>query len=213
MNPIRVIIVDDHPMLRRGLRNLLSEYPDMQVVGDFADGETTLESVAALQPDVILLDIKLPGMDGVTVSQQIQQIMPEAKIIHLTAYQDDEFLQSAFRTGAYAYLLKSAPYEVVIDTVRRVYHGEHLLSPALMDQVLRQFKNLAQAQARQETGLSEEDLKVLQLIAKGATNEEIAEAMYWSDRTARRKIEEISAKLDARNRTQAVAEAIKRRLI
>lgn len=213
MNPIRVIIVDDHPMIRRGLRSLLSEYSDMQIVGDFVDGETALESIVALQPDVILMDIKLPGMDGVAVSQQIQQIMPEAKIIHLTAYQDDEFLQSALRTGAYAYLLKSAPHEVVIDAVRRVYRGEHLLSPGLLDQVLRQFRNLAQTKALQENSLSEEDLKVLQLVAKGATNEEIAEVMYWSERTARRKIEEISAKMNARNRTQAVAEAIKRKLI
>lgn len=210
MAPIRIVIVDDHPMVRQGLRSLLSEYADMQVVGEFADGAATLESVATLEPDVILIDIKLPGMDGITVSQRAQQIVPRAKIIHLTAYEDDEYLQSAFRAGAFGYLLKSAPHEIVVDTIRRVCRGEHLLSPSLMDQVLRQFKNLAQMQAQQEANLSEEDVQVLRLVAQGATNDEIAAAMFWSERTVRRKTEEIIVKLGARNRTQAVAEAIKR---
>ena len=210
MNPIRVVIVDDHPMVRQGLRSLLSEYSDMLVIGEFADGATTLDAAAALQPDVILMDIKLPGMDGIALSQRIQQIVPQAKIIHLTAYEDDEYLLSAFRAGAFAYLLKSAPHEIVVDTIRRVYRGEHLLSPTLMDQVLRQFKNLAQMQAHQNAKLTEEDVRVLRLVAQGATNEEIAAAMFWSERTVRRKTDEIIAKLAARNRTQAVAEAIKR---
>jgi DNA-binding NarL/FixJ family response regulator len=213
MNPIRVLIVDDHPMVRRGLRSLLSEYSDIEVVGDLADATSTLESFATLQPDVILMDIKLPGMDGITVAHRLLQIAPQTKIIHLTAYEDNEYLQSAFRAGAHAYLLKSAPHEIVIDTIRRVYQGEHLISLNLMDQVLRQFSDLANAQARQDAGLSAEDIKALQLMAKGATNDEIAEAMFWSERSVRRKIEEINAKLTARNRTQAVAEAIKRGLI
>ena len=213
MNPIRVLIVDDHPMVRRGLRSLLSEYSDIEVVGDLADGTSTLESFATLRPDVILMDIKLPGMDGITVAHRLQQIAPETKIIHLTAYEDNEYLQNAFRAGAYAYLLKSASHEIVIDTVRRVYRGEHLISPNLMDQLLRQFRDMANVQARQDVGLSAEDIKALQLMAHGATNDEVAEAMFWSERTVRRKIEEISAKLEARNRTQAVAEAIKRGLI
>ena len=213
MTPIRVLIVDDHPMVRRGLRSLLSSYPDIEVAGDFADGVAVLECAANLKPDVILMDIKMPGLDGVAVAQRLRHVVPEAKIIHLTAYEDAEYLQSAFRAGAYANLLKSVSDETVVDTEPRDHAREHLLSPTLIDQVLQQFQTLAQLQARSGAGLSEKDVQLLKLISEGATNEEIAKAMYWSARTVKRRVEEISAKLEARNRTQAVTEAIKRGLI
>ncbi len=213
MNPIRVVVVDDHPMVRRGLRSLLSAYPDIEVVGEFEDGAATLKSAPALQPDVILMDIKMPGMDGVALAHQFHQIAPQAKIIHLTAYEDDEYLQSSFRSGAYAYLLKSASDETVVNTVRRVHAGERLLSPSLINKVLEQFQNLAQSEARHQAGLEEQDLQILVLVAQGATNEDIAKTTSWSERTVKRRIEEICEKLGTRNRAQAVAEAIKRGLI
>jgi two-component system, NarL family, response regulator DevR len=199
--------------VRRGLRSLLSAYPDIEVVGDFEDGASTLQTAPALLPDVILMDIKMPGMDGVAVAHQLQQIAPKAKVIHLTAYEDDEYLQSAFRAGAYAYLLKSASDETVVDAVRRVHAGERVLSPSLMNKVLQQFQNLAQSEARNQAGLDEQDLQVLALVARGATNDDIAKSISWSERTVKRRIEEICEKLGTRNRTQAVAEAMKRGLI
>ncbi len=213
MNPIRVVLVDDHPMVRRGLRSLLSEYPDIQVVGDFEKGADALESAAELQPDVLLIDIKMQGMDGISLANQLRQTRPEAKIIHLTAYEDDEYLQSAFRAGASAYLLKSAADETVVDAVRRVHSGERLLSPSLMSQVLRQYQNLAQSDAQHQAGLDDQDLQVLVLAAQGATNDDIAKSTSWSERTVKRRIEEICDKLSTRNRTQAVAKAIKMGLI
>jgi DNA-binding NarL/FixJ family response regulator len=213
MSRIRVILVDDHPMVRRGLRSLLSTYPDIEVVGDFENGAATLEAAPQLLPDVILVDIKLPGMDGVALAKRLGDVLPGAKVIHLTAHEDDEYLQSSFRSGAYAYLLKTASDETVVDTVRRVHAGERLLSPALLDQVLRQFQNLAQSDAQHKAGLDERDIQVLELMAQGATNESIAQALYWSGRTVKRRIEDICEKLGTHNRTQAVAEAIKRGLI
>jgi DNA-binding NarL/FixJ family response regulator len=213
MSPIRVVIVDDHPMVRRGLRSLLSMYSDIAVVADFDNGASTLESASTLLPDVILLDIKLPGMDGVALAKRLGEIVPNAKIIHLTAYEDDEYLQSSFRAGAYAYLLKTASDDTVVDTVRRVHAGERSLSPALINRVLVQFQSLAKSQTLHNVGLDGRDVEVLKLMAQGATNERIAQTLYWSGRTVKRHIEDICERLGTRNRTQAVAEAIKRGLI
>ncbi len=213
MKPIRVAIVDDHPMVRRGLRNLLAAHPDIEVVGDFEDGATTLRLAPALEPDVVLIDVKMPGMDGFTLAHRFHQSAPGAKIIHLSAYEDDEYVQRAFGAGAFAYLLKSAQDDAVVDTVRRVYSGERLLSPSLATKVLERFQTLSQADARRQAGLEDQDVQILVLLAEGATNEDIAKSTCWSDRTVKRRIEEICNTLGTRNRAQAVAEAMKRGLI
>ncbi len=213
MNAIRILLVDDHPMIRHGLRSLLSAYPDMEVVGEAEDGATALEAAETLAPHVILLDIQLPGPNGVELIHQLYQKAADAKIIILTAFDNDEYLVGALSAGAYGYLLKNSSNEMVVDTVRQVYQGKRLLSPALIDPVIRQLYTLTQAHISRETNLSDEELKAMRLVANGATNEEIAKEMFWSDRTAKRKIEEIIAKLGARNRAQAVAEAIKKGLI
>lgn len=213
MASIRILIVDDHPMVRRGLRSLLSAYPDLQIVGEANDGAAALQAAALEQPDLVLLDIMIPGLDGVEVAQQLHSLNPNTKVIILTAYENQEYIIRALRAGAYAYLLKNSSDENLVESIRAVHRGEHLLSPELIDQVLRQFQVLAKTATRVESGLSEEELTVLQLIARGATNEEIAQQMFWSERTVKRKVEEITAKLEARNRAQAVAEGIKRGLI
>ncbi len=213
MANIRVLIVDDHPTVRRGLKSLLSAYPDIEVVGEAEDGPAALRAAADLSPEIILLDIQLPGLDGIGVANQLQHSAPQAKVIALTAYEDEQYIFSALRAGAYAYLLKSTSDEILVNTIRGVNKGERLLSPALMDRVLQRFQVLAQDHVRQKSGLSGEELKVLGLIAQGATNEEIAKQMYWSERTAKRKVEEIISRLNAKNRVQAVAEAIRKGLI
>lgn len=213
MNPIRVLIVDDHPTLRRGLKSLLSAYPDVQVVGEAAEGADALRLAEIHQPDVILLDILMPGLDGVEVVSRLCHAAPERKVIILTAYENQEYVIGALRAGAYAYLLKSTADEMLVEAIRSVHQGKRLLSPELLDQVLYQFQTLAQTRAHAEAGLSVEEIQVLKLIATGATNEEIAQQMFWSERTVKRKVEEIASKLQVRNRAQAVAEAIKRGLI
>ncbi|MBI5031422.1 MAG: response regulator transcription factor [Chloroflexi bacterium] len=213
MDTIRVMIVDDHPTVRRGLISLLSSYPDLEIVGEFDDGMMALRAVEEQNPDVILLDIQLPGPNGVDIALLITQKKPETKIIILTAFDNDEYLIGALSAGAHAYLLKNSSNETVVETIRQVHEGKRLLSPSLVDPVIRQLQTLARAHVRREFQLTDEEVKAMKMIAAGSTNEEIAREMYWSDRTAKRKVEEIIAKLGARNRTQAVAEAIKKGLI
>ncbi len=213
MEPIRVLIVDDHPMIRRGLRNFLSSAPDINVVGEAEDGAAALRVAANLTPDVILLDIQLTGADGITVTSQLCKEQPNSKIIILTAYDNDDYVQGALRAGAYAYVLKKSSGETVAETIRQVHQGKRLLSPELMDRVLQQFQDLAQIKAKYESGLIEDEVKVLALMAQGATVEDIAKGMFWGERTVRRKIDEIIVKLGVKNRTQAVAEAIRKGLI
>ena len=213
MPPIQVLIIDDHPMVRRGLRNLLASQKDIVVVGEANDGATALKMAMESKPTIILLDIQLPGPSGVEVAHQLRQQLPDARIIILSAFDQAQHVHGALRAGAYAYLLKSTSDEMLIDTVRQVAQGKHLLSPELVDSVLLHFHTLANAQAQYQANVSREEIQMLQLVAQGCTNEEIAEKMYISERTVNRKLEEIMGKLDARNRAQAVAEAIKRGLI
>jgi DNA-binding NarL/FixJ family response regulator len=213
MNVIRILIADDHAMVRRGLSSLISAYPDLCVVGTAEDGADALRLTTALKPDIVLLDIMMPGSDGVDIAQQLHRENPDSRIIILTAYDNQEYVVRALRAGVYAYLLKNSADENLVNAIRTVHQGQHLLSPELMDQVLRQFQVLAEGVAITESGLGQEELTVLEYIARGSTNEEIAQEMFWSERTVKRKVEEIISKLEARNRAHAVAEAIKRGLI
>jgi len=210
---IQVLIVDDHPMVRRGLRNLLASQKDIQVIGEASDGATALQMAVDLNPNIILLDIQLPGPGGVEVAHQLRHQVPDAKIIILSAFDHEQHVYGALRAGAYAYLLKSTSDDTLIETIHQVAQGKHLLAPELMDSVLRHFHMLANVHAQQQANLSREEIRALELIAQGCTNEEIAEKMFWSERTVNRKLEEIMGKLDSRSRAQAVAEAIKRGLI
>jgi two-component system, NarL family, response regulator DevR len=213
MGAIRVLIADDHPTLRRGLRSLLSLYADIEVVGEATNGTDVLGAAIDLLPDVILLDVQLPGPDGVEVAQRLRQQAPAAKIIMLTAYESDEYVLGALRAGAYAYLLKNTSDETLVESIRLVHQGKRLLSPSLMDRVLQEFQTVASTNIRRESGLSEQELRILTLMAQGKTNSQIAEATFWSERTIKRKVEDIVGKLGAKNRAQAVSEATKRGLI
>jgi DNA-binding NarL/FixJ family response regulator len=191
----------------------LTAYPGIEVVGEAVDGAQALQAAAELRPDVILLDIRLPGPDGVEVAYQLRHSAPEAKIVILTAYDQAEYVSRALRAGVHAYLLKRSSDESLVDAVRSVHRGKRLLSPSLVDQVLREFQYVARAQARCETDLSEKELEVLDLIASGATTAQIAAELYWSERTVKRKIRDIREKLGASTRAEAVAQAIKHGLI
>ena len=210
---IRVLIVDDHPMVRRGLKSLLSSYPDIEIVGEAGDGLIALDKAVQLAPDIILLDIQMPELDGVEVAQRLRRAAPAAKVIALTAFDNQEYVFNAIQAGVYAYLLKSTSDDTLVEAIRHVHQGKHIVAPSLMDPVLKQFQTLTQVRAQDETGLSKQDLKILALVAQGATNEEIAKETHWSGRTVKREIEQIMATLGARNRAQAVAEAIKRGLL
>jgi DNA-binding NarL/FixJ family response regulator len=213
MEMVRVLIVDDHPIVRQGVRSVLANHADIEVVGE-ADGAASLfASLASIKPDVVLLDIRMPGQNGIEVTQRLKREYPDIKVILLSTYDDEEFLFGALRAGAEGYLLKSASNEVLASSIRQVGHGERLLSPALVGKVMREFQDLAKEKTRADSGLSDQELQVLRMIANGSTNKEIAENLYWSEVTVKRKVQDILEKMGVANRAQAVAEAGKRGLL
>ena len=213
METVRVLIVDDHPIVRQGVRSVLANHADIEVVGE-ADGAANLfANLAALKPDVVLLDIRMPGQNGIEITQRLKREHPEVKVILLSTYDDEEFLFGALRAGAEGYLLKSASNEVLASSIRQVGRGERLLSPTLLTKVMREFQDLAKEKTRTDSGLSDQELKVLRMIADGATNKEIAEKLFWSEVTVKRKVQDILEKMGVANRAQAVAEAGKRGLL
>jgi DNA-binding NarL/FixJ family response regulator len=213
MGTIRVLIVDDHPIVRQGVRSVLANHSDIQVVGEADSASTLFAIVDSLKPDVILLDVRMPGQGGIEVTQRLKHDFADIRVIILTTYDDDEFIFGALRAGAEGYLLKSASQETLADSIRQVARGERLLSPNLMGKVMREFADLAKDKARTDSGLSDQELEVLRMIATGATNKEIAEKLYWSEVTVKRKVQDILEKMGVANRAQAVAEAGKRGLL
>ncbi len=213
MSYIKILIVDDHPIVRRGLQSLLTDAKDLQVVGEASNGAEALQQIAALKPDVVLMDIRLPNADGVQVTRRVRREHPHVKVIILTTYDDEQHLFNAIEAGAHGFLTKHADYGDIASSIRAVYKGERLLSPALIGKVLDRFQQLARAQAMQESGLGDEEVEVLRLIADGATNKEIGEKLFWSEVTVKRRASEVYAKLNVADRAQAVAEAMKRGLI
>lgn len=210
---IRVLVVDDHPVVRHGVQHLLANDPEVKMIGEADSGPRALEQVMALQPDIVILDMRLPGTDGVEITQQLRRSYPEVKIIVLTAYRDEEYLLGALRAGAHAYLLKQASHEMLCEAIHRVYEGERLLSPTLMSRVLEEFEVMARERVVEDSHLTETELHILNYIAVGDTTREIAQKLHWSEATVNRRVQEILTKLNVSNRTHAVAEAIRRGLI
>lgn len=212
-SPVRVLVVDDHPVVRDGLRSLLSHYAEVEIVGEAADSFTALERSSVLKPDVILLDIKLADENGLVLARRILHAQPDSRIIILTSYDDEDTLLEAAKIGVHGYLLKDASSDVLKDTICAVRRGEKRLSPAMVACALGQVQDLARELMLLRSGISAEDLAVLQLIADGAAVAEIAEVLHFSERSVKRKIQDILEKLQVNTRAQAVAEAYNRGLL
>jgi DNA-binding NarL/FixJ family response regulator len=211
MKSIRVMVVDDHPIVRQGVRSLLSNYADFQVVGEADNGASALERIAAIAPDVVLLDIRMPGETGIDIIRRLRQAMPEAKVLMLTSFDDDEYVAGALRAGAHAYVLKNVSDETLASAIRAVYYGERVLSPPVMDRVIRHYVgDVPEIGAGEWT---EGERRILRLLAGGASNAEIASELYLSETTIKRKLQELFEKLDVHSRAQAAAEAVRRKLI
>jgi len=210
---IRVMVVDDHAVVRRGLRHLLESSADMSVVGEADDGPTGVRLASSLLPDVILLDIRMPGPAGFEVAPQLRAAAPDARIIMLTTYEDDEYIAKSIGGGAHGYLLKSAGDESVADAIRAVYRGERLGTPTLMSKVLGQMERLSRSQSRLESGLSDVETDVLAIMVGGATNKQIARQLNFSERTVKRRVQSIIRKLGATTRAQAIVEASRRGIL
>jgi DNA-binding NarL/FixJ family response regulator len=192
---------------------MLADAPDISIVGAASSAYDGLEQALALSPDVILLDIRMPGMDGLQLLRCLVERLPAAKVIVLSNYDEEQFLLEAFRSGAYGYLLKNVGRDALIDAIVAAYQGKHMLSPELMDGVLRRFADLAEQQGMEQFGLSAKEVELLRLVAEGATNRELAERLYWSETTVKRKLSDVFKKLDVSDRAQAVAVATRHGLI
>lgn len=207
--PIRIIVTDDHPVVRDGLVAILSTQPDFAVVGDAASGQETLDLAREERPDIVLLDLEMPEMDGVETLRQLQRLAPEARVIIFTAFDTDERILSAVRAGAQGYLLKGAPRNDIFRAIRVVYQGGSLLEPMIAQKLLRQVSQ----ESPPDMVLTPRELDVLRLLARGLQNKEIAIELGITGRTTKFHVGSLLRKLGAGNRTEAVAVAAQRGLI
>ncbi len=207
MTPIRVLIADDHPVFRFGLRALLSAEPDTQVVGEATTGDEAIELATTLQPDVILMDLNMPGPNGIEATRRIMQRDPRVGILVVTMFDDDSVF-SAMRAGARGYILKGAEGEETLRAIRAVAHGEAIFSPTIARRLIQHFTAPRRdTSARPFPELTEREHEVLGLIAQGYTNTAIAERLYMSPKTVRNYVSSIFGKLQVSDRTQAVIRA------
>jgi NarL family two-component system response regulator LiaR len=207
-NEIRVLICDDHAVVREGLRALLSTEADMTIVGEAADGEGALLAYRELQPDVTLLDMVMPRMDGVEAIRAIISEFPNARILVLTSFSEDEMVFPAIKSGALGYLLKDSLPEELIRAIRNVNRGEASLHPSIARRLIQELSQPTTLPPTQEP-LTERELEVLRLVAKGYSNEEIGDTLIVSERTARGHVSSILSKLHLANRTQAALYALR----
>jgi DNA-binding NarL/FixJ family response regulator len=208
--PIRLVIVEDQPTILEKQRRLLEGHAEVEVVGTARDGTTALQLIEALDPDVLLLDLGLPDLDGIEVTRQVKARGLKAEILIFTIFEEEERVLDAVRAGASGYLLKGTPAERIVEAIGEVHRGGSVIQPQLARRLLRHF------QAQQSPGaaaLTPRETEILQLIAKGLSNRAAAEALGLSRATIRTHLEHIYSKLDVSNRTEAVTEAIRRGLI
>ena len=207
-NLIRVLVADDHAIVRKGIRALLATEADIEVVGEAADGKEAVEKAERLHPDVILMDLVMPGMDGIEATRRITTRQPEIRILVLTSFAEDEKVFPALKAGALGYLLKDAGPEELVQAIRQVYCGESSLHPAIARKVLQELSRPPERPLTPEP-LTERELEVLRLIAKGKSNREIAEELVISEATVRTHVSNILGKLQLASRTQAALYALR----
>ena len=213
--PIRILLADDHAVVRSGIRSLLEHHGDLSVVEEASSADEIVAAVASCNPDVALIDIKLSGdgPSGIDVARRLKRQGDRPRIAIITAFDDRDYVFEAFHAGVDAYILKTVSEDVLADAIRAIHAGERFVSGPLLGDVLTQFGELARFRVQQESGLSDEDLLALRMLAKGATITEISAALFCSEPTLKRKLRAIYVKLHVTSRTQAVVEAMRRGLI
>jgi NarL family two-component system response regulator LiaR len=200
---IRVGLIDDHAVVRQGLRAFLAAQPDLLVIGEAGSGEEALELVTAHVPDVVLLDLVMPGMDGVETLRRLKQISPHTQVVVLTSYLQDELIFPAIRAGARSYLLKDAGAEEIAEAVRKAARGEVVLHPQVAARLMHEMQGGRHATLNPYLELSEREREVLRLIAEGLSNQQIAEQLVISEGTVKSHVSNILSKLHLADRTQA----------
>ena len=214
---ITIFLADDHPVVRDGLRAILETQPDFAVIGESGTGADTVAQVTALRPDVLLLDLEMPEMDGVEALRQIRQKSADTRVLVFTAYDSDERIPPAVQAGVQGYLLKGSPREQILDAIRVVHGGGSLLQPVVASKLLRQVHNHVEqprdAGAARSGDLTRREIDVLRHLAQGQANKQIAVKLGISERTVKFHVSSIFRKLDAANRTEAVTLAVQKGII
>jgi DNA-binding NarL/FixJ family response regulator len=207
VSPIRLLIVDDHPVVRDGLRGIFEGDPEFEVLGEASDGAEAVDMAESLQPDVVLMDLRMPNVDGATAIRTLAKRANPARVLVLTTYETDADVVPAIEAGAIGYLLKDSPRAELYRAVRAANLGESVLSPSVAKRLVRQIRAPAQ------DGLSDRELEVLSLIAQGETNRGTAARLFISEATVKTHLLHIYAKLDVNDRAAAVASAYERGLL
>ncbi len=210
-HPIRILLVDDQALFREGLNTLLSVQPDFEVVGEASNGEEALRLAAQLQPQVVLMDLRMPVLDGVTATRRLRTLLPDCRVLVLTTFDDDEFVFDGLRAGAVGYLLKDVSSDKLFEALRAAARGEYFLLPSITAKVIEEFARVSPV-ARVPVEplvdpLSAREIEILRLVATGASNKEIAEMLVIAEGTVKNHLTNILAKLSAKDRLQAVLKA------
>ena len=206
MTPVRVALVDDQGMVRSGLRSLVDAEPDLEVVAEAADGQAGVAAVRRTRPDVVLMDIRMPVLDGVAATRQVVEVVPSCRVVALTTYDLDEYLFAALRAGASGFLLKDAPADDLLAAIRTVARGDGMLAPSATRRLIETFSRLAPVEPAPGALdlVTARELDVLRLVAAGLSNAEVAARLYVSEATAKTHVSSLLGKLGLRDRVQAV---------
>jgi NarL family two-component system response regulator LiaR len=211
MKAIKILIADDHAFVREGTRRILEQETDLEVVAEAGDGQEAVKLACDLKPDVALLDVAMPRLDGIEATRQIKALCPAVAVLVLSAYDDDQFIFGLLEAGAAGYLLKSVRGHEIVDAIRAVHAGESVLHPSVARKVLNRFAGIS-GKSRERKSLellTEREMEVLKLVTKGLSNKDIAEGLYLSVRTVQGHLANIFNKLRVGSRTEAVVHALK----
>lgn len=203
MNPIRVLIAEDQTLMRQGLKTILNFEEGFEVVGEAADGQEAVERALALRPDVVLMDVQMPRMNGVAATARLAAALPTTRVIILTTFDSDEYVFEGIKAGARGYLLKDAPAEELLATIRGVHAGESIIQARVASRLVTEFTRRGTPQAPAYEPLSERERQVLRLLTEGLSNKEIAGRLFLAEGTVKNHVSTILDKLQAANRTQA----------
>ncbi len=208
MNKLRILIADDHPVFRYGMRALLGTMPDVEVVGEATTGDEVIQVAETLRPDVVLMDVHMPGLNGIEATRAIMRTLPQARVLVVTMFEDDTSVFAAMRAGARGYVLKDAEQGEIVRAIQAVGHGEAIFSPAIASRVIAFFAApYAVAPKELFPTLNDREREILALMAKGATNDAIAQQLIVTQKTVSNYISSILSKLQVADRAQAVIRA------
>ncbi|MCX5996599.1 MAG: response regulator transcription factor [Chloroflexi bacterium] len=212
MEKMRILLAEDHKVVREGTRKLLESQPDFEVVGEASDGIEAVELAKKLKPEIIIMDVSMPRLNGIEATRQIKAIYPNIAILPLTGYDDDEYVFALLEAGAAGYLLKDSSGEELIEAIRQVMTGEPVLHPKIMKKVLNRLRSPVDGQAVQTAGevLSDRETEVLRLAAQGMSNMEIADSLTLSVRTVQTHLRSIFNKLGVGSRSEAIVYGLKK---